>query len=84
MVMVSDGKSRPQPMRLQLSSNMLVLQKEEMVPVGLPATPAVTSLKDIDAQVCIINFINFAISTMLVCNNIVYSNNFQRHIPSFI
>lgn len=51
MVMVSDGKSRPQPMRLQLSSNMLVLQKEEMVPVGLPATPAVTSLKDIDAQV---------------------------------
>ncbi|XP_071038537.1 gamma-1-syntrophin isoform X2 [Parasteatoda tepidariorum] len=32
MVMVSDGKSRPQPMRLQLSNTMLVLQKEEMVP----------------------------------------------------
>lgn len=49
--MVSDGKSRPQPMRLQLSTNMLVLQKEEMVPIGLPPAPVVTSLQDIDAQV---------------------------------
>lgn len=57
MVMVSDGKSRPQPMRLQLSSNMLVLQKEEMVPVGLPPTPPVTtSLQDIDAQVRVMNY----------------------------
>ncbi|XP_023210863.1 gamma-1-syntrophin-like [Centruroides sculpturatus] len=31
MVMVSDGKSRPQPMRLQLCENMLLLQKEEIV-----------------------------------------------------
>ncbi|KFM74050.1 Gamma-2-syntrophin, partial [Stegodyphus mimosarum] len=52
MVMVSDGKSRPQPMRLQLSSNMLVLQKEEMVPVGLPTTPVVPPISrdSIDAQ----------------------------------
>ncbi|GFQ96913.1 gamma-2-syntrophin [Trichonephila clavata] len=54
MVMVSDGKSRPQPMRLQLSSNMLVLQKEEMVPVGLPTAPPppnpAVSLESSDAQ----------------------------------
>ncbi|CAL1281956.1 unnamed protein product [Larinioides sclopetarius] len=59
MVMVSDGKSRPQPMRLQLSSNMLVLQKEEMVPVGLPSTPAnpAISLDSSDAQERIVKVI---------------------------
>ncbi|XP_022256523.1 gamma-1-syntrophin-like [Limulus polyphemus] len=31
MAMVSDGKSRPHPMRLKLSGNTLVLQKEEII-----------------------------------------------------
>ncbi|XP_054719473.1 gamma-1-syntrophin-like [Uloborus diversus] len=50
MVMVSDGKSRPQPMRLQLSSSTLILQKEEMVPVGLPSTSVGVTHDSIDAQ----------------------------------
>ncbi|GIY31109.1 hypothetical protein CEXT_141141 [Caerostris extrusa] len=45
-------------MRLQLSSDMLVLQKEEMVPIGLPSTPAnpAISLDNNDAQHGAINF----------------------------
>lgn len=52
MVMVSDGKSRPQPMRLQLSGNNLVLQKEEMTPIGLPPTAVSVSAQEtnIDPQ----------------------------------
>ncbi|CAH0390615.1 unnamed protein product [Bemisia tabaci] len=34
MVKVSDGKSKPVPMRLQLSTECLKLQKEELVPVN--------------------------------------------------
>lgn len=33
MVTVSDGKSKPQPVRLHLSMEVLRLQKEEQVPV---------------------------------------------------
>ena len=34
MVTVSDGKVRPQPMRLYLSMELLRLQKEELSPVN--------------------------------------------------
>lgn len=39
MVSVSDGKSRPQPVRLHLSMEVLRLQKEEPIPVDQPKKP---------------------------------------------
>lgn len=39
MVTVSDGKSRPQPVRLHLSMEVLRLQKEEQVPVEHATKP---------------------------------------------
>lgn len=39
MVTVSDGKSRPQPVRLHLSMEVLRLQKEEPVPTDQPKKP---------------------------------------------
>lgn len=39
MVTVSDGKSRPQPVRLHLSMEVLRLQKEEPIPVDTTPRP---------------------------------------------
>lgn len=41
MVSVSDGKSRPIPVRLHLSMEVLRLQKEEIVPQEKPLTSKV-------------------------------------------
>ncbi|KAK9505846.1 hypothetical protein O3M35_009819 [Rhynocoris fuscipes] len=42
MVKVSDGKTRPSPMRLQLSMELLKLQKEEITPPNQNSRPSPT------------------------------------------
>lgn len=42
MVTVSDGKSEPQPARIQLSMEVLTLQKEELLFINQSAGPTHT------------------------------------------
>lgn len=44
MVTVSDGKSRPQPVRLHLSMEVLRLQKEEPIPPDHPKKPVTSKV----------------------------------------